>query len=59
MRKHREARLIRTCGEKDGKTEQDIPMRTCMMEISEHRNIRAPKLGWSDVIRKYMKEKGA
>ena len=28
------------------------------MEVSGHRMIGRPKLRWSDVIRKYMKEKG-
>ena len=27
------------------------------MEVVEHRKIGRPKLRWSDVIRKYMKEK--
>ena len=27
------------------------------MEVGGHRKIRRPKLRWSDVIRKYMKEK--
>ena len=32
-------------------------MRTWKMEVGALRKIGRPKLGWSDVIRKYMKEK--
>ncbi len=42
----------------DRKTEEDVAMRTCKMEVGGHRKIGRPKLRWSGVIRKDMKEKG-
>ena len=41
----------------DRKTEEDVVMRTWKMEVGGHRKIGRPKLRWSDVIRKDMKEK--
>ncbi len=41
----------------DRKTEEDVVMRTWKMEVGGHRKIGRPKLKWSDVIRKDMKEK--
>ena len=49
----REVRL-RWLGHVERKTEEDIVMRTRKMEVE----IGGPKLRWSDVIRKDMKEKG-
>ena len=40
------------------KTEEDVVTRTWKMEVDEHRKIGRPKLRWSDVIRKDVKEKG-
>ena len=45
--------MVRPCGEKD--------RRKCSyekMEVSGHQKIGRQKRWWSDVIRKYMKEKG-
>ena len=45
--------MVRPCGEKD--------RRRCSyenMEVGGHRKRGRPKLRWSDVIRKDMKEKG-
>ena len=39
------------------KTEEDIVMRTWKMEVGGHRKIGRPQLRWSNVIRKYTKEK--
>ena len=39
------------------KTEEDVVTRTWKMEVGVHREIGRPKLRWSDVIRKDMKEK--
>ena len=39
------------------KTEEDVVMRTWKMEVGGHRKIGRPKVRWSDVIRKDMKEK--
>ena len=55
--KIREARL-RWLGHVERKTEEDVVMRTWKMEVGGHRKIGRPKLRWSDVIRKHMKEKG-
>ena len=41
----------------EGKAEEDVEMRTWEMEVGGHRKIGRPKLLWSDVIRKDMKEK--
>ena len=44
--------MVRPCGEKE---------RSCSnekMEVSGHRKIGRPKLRWSDVRRKHMREKG-
>ena len=54
--KIREARLS-WLGNVERKTE-DVVMRTWMMEVGEHRKLRRPKLRLSDVVRKYMREKG-
>ena len=43
----------------DRKTEEDVVIRTCKMEVSGHRKIGRPKLWWSDVIQQDIKEKGA
>ena len=42
----------------DRKTEEDIGIRTCKMEVSGHQKIGRPKLRWSDVIQQDIKEKG-
>ena len=53
----REVRL-RWLGHVERKTDDDVVIiRTCKMEVSGHRKIGRPKLRWSDVIRKDMKEK--
>ena len=39
------------------KTEEDLVMRTLNMEVSGHQKIGRPKLRWSDVMWKDMKEK--
>ena len=54
--KIREARL-RWLGHVERKTEEDVVMRTWKMGVGEHQKIGRPKLRWSDVIRKDMKEK--
>ena len=54
--KIREAKL-RWLGHVERQTEEDVVMRTWTMEEGEHRQIGRPKLRWSDVIRKDMKEK--
>ena len=36
---------------------EDVLMRTRKMDVREHGKIGRPKLWWSDVIRKHMKEK--
>ena len=51
-----EARL-RWLGLVERKTEEDVVIRTWKMEVGVHRKIGRQKLRWSDVIRKYMKEK--
>ena len=38
-------------------TEEDVVTRTWKTEVGGHRKIGRPKLRWSDVTRKYMKEK--
>ena len=40
------------------KTEDDVVMRMWKMEVGGERKIGRPKLRWSDVIRKGIKEKG-
>ena len=55
--KIREARL-RWLGHEERKTDEDVVMRTCKMEVCGHRKIGRPKLRWSDVIRRHTKEKG-
>ena len=40
------------------KTEEGVATRAKKMEVGGHRKMGRPKLRWSDVIRKYMKEKG-
>ena len=55
--KIREVRL-RWLGYVERKTEGDLVMITWKMEVGGHRKIGRPKLRWSDVIRKDMKEKG-
>ena len=45
--------MVRPCGEKD---RRDIVNQN--MELGGHQQIGRPKLRWSDVIRKYMNEKG-
>ena len=37
---------------------EDVVMRTWKMEVGGHRKIGSPKLRWSDLIGKDMKEKG-
>ena len=56
--KIREVRL-RWLGHVERKTKEGIlhVMRTCKMEVSGHRKIGRLHLRWSDVIRKYTKEK--
>ena len=44
--------MVRTCGEKDRRRYSNENM-----EVGGHRKIGRPKLRWSDVIRKDMKEK--
>ena len=51
----REARR-RWLGLVERKTEEDVVMRTWKMEVGGQRKIGRPKLRWSDVIRKHMKE---
>ena len=53
--KIREARL-RWLGHVARKTEDDVVMRTWKMEVGGHQKIGRPKLKWSDVIRKHMKQ---
>ena len=40
------------------KTEEDVIIRTWKMEVGGHQNIGRPKLRWSHVKIKDMKEKG-
>ena len=55
--KVREARL--RCGLfVERKTEEDVVMTPWNVEVGGHRNIGRPKMRWSEVIRKLMKEKG-
>ena len=54
--KVKEARL-RLLGCVERNTEEYAVMTTWKMEVSGHRKIERPKLRWSDVIRKYTKEK--
>ena len=49
---------LRWLGHVERKTEEDVVMRTWKMEVGGHRKIGRPKLRWSDVIRKDMKEIG-
>ena len=53
--KIREASL-RWLGHVEIKTEEDVVIRTWKMEVGGHREIGRPKLKWSDVIRKHMKQ---
>ena len=54
--KIREARqlVVGACGKKDSR----LAMRTWKIEVGGHRKTGRPKLRWSDVIRKDMKEAG-
>ena len=52
----REVRL-RWLGHVERNTEEDVVMRTRKIEVSRHRKIGRPTPRWSDVVRKYMKEK--
>ena len=52
-----EARL-RWLGHVERMIDENVVMRTWKMEVGGYRNIGRLKLRWSDVIRKYMKEKG-
>ena len=47
----------RLLGHVDRKTDEDVVMRRWKMEVSEHRKIERPKMGWIDVKRKDMMEK--
>ena len=49
---------LRWLGDLERKTEDDTVKRTRKMEVGGHRKIGRPKLRWSDVTRKDMKEKG-
>ena len=50
--------ILRWLGHVERKTEEDVVMRTWKTEVGGHRKIGRPKLRWSDVIRKDMKETG-
>ena len=54
--KIREARL-RWLGHVERKTEEDVVMITWKTKMNGRRNIRRPKLRWSDVIRQYTRRK--
>ena len=45
-------------GHVEGKTEEDVVMRTWKMDVGGHRKMGRPRLRGSDIIRKDMKEKG-
>ena len=53
-----ETEMVRPCGEEDRRRYSKGIMGTRNMEVSGHRKIEIPKLRWSDVVRKNMKEKG-
>ena len=40
------------------KTEEDVVVRTWKMEVGGHRKTGRPKLRWSDIVTKYMTQKG-
>ena len=46
----------RRLGHVERKAEEDVVIRTWKIEVDGCRKIGRPKLRWSDVIRKYMKE---
>ena len=52
-----ETEMVRPCGEEDRRRDSKGIMGTRNMEVSGHRNIERPKLRWSDVVRKNMKER--
>ena len=49
---------MRWLGDVGRKAEEVVAMRIWKIDVCGHRKIGRPKLRWSDVIRKYMKENG-
>ena len=47
---------MRWLGLVDSNTEEDVENTTLQKEVGGHRNIGRPRLRWSDVLRKHIKE---